>query len=132
MKIISISILMVLGLLFAMASTILISSQVAHAQNLKDSACDGIQFAGGGTGCGAPGDGDNDVSTVITAVINVLSLIAGTAAVIVIIVGGFRYIVSGGDSSGVAGAKNSIIYAIVGLVVVIFAQAIVRFVIGKV
>lgn len=45
-----------------------------------------------------------------------------------IIVGGFRYVISGGDSNGVSGAKNTIMYAIIGLVIVLFAQIIVKFV----
>jgi hypothetical protein len=49
-----------------------------------------------------------------------------------VIIGGFRYIVSNGDSNGVSGAKNTILYAIVGLVIVLFAQVIVRFVLTRV
>jgi len=49
-----------------------------------------------------------------------------------IIFGGFKYITSGGDAGGVTGAKNTILYAIVGLVIVALAQVIVRFVIGTV
>jgi TRAP-type C4-dicarboxylate transport system permease small subunit len=45
-----------------------------------------------------------------------------------IIIGGFRYIVSGGDQTSVTAAKNTIMYAIIGLVVVLFSQVIVRFV----
>jgi len=53
------------------------------------------------------------------------------AAVIMIIVGGFRYITSGGDSTRVGGAKNTLIYAIVGLIIVALAQAIVHFVLNN-
>jgi hypothetical protein len=49
-----------------------------------------------------------------------------------IIIGGLKYITSGGDSSNVTGAKNTILYAVVGLVVVAMAQFIVRFVLTKV
>ena len=48
-----------------------------------------------------------------------------------IIIGGFRYIISSGDSGQITSAKNTILYAIVGLVIVLFAQLIVRFVIGS-
>jgi hypothetical protein len=48
-----------------------------------------------------------------------------------IIIGGFRYVVSGGDSAGVEGAKNTILYAVIGLVVALLAQAIVVFVISR-
>jgi hypothetical protein len=53
-------------------------------------------------------------------------------AVIMIIVGGLKYITSGGDSNNVSSAKSTIIYAIIGLVVVALAQFIVQFVLNKV
>jgi hypothetical protein len=48
-----------------------------------------------------------------------------------IIYGGFRYITSGGDSNGVTAAKNTILYAIIGLIIVALAQIIVNFVLNK-
>ena len=48
-----------------------------------------------------------------------------------IMVGGFKYITSGGDSGNITGAKNTILYAVVGLVVVALAQIIVRFVLAR-
>jgi uncharacterized membrane protein YuzA (DUF378 family) len=67
----------------------------------------------------------------IKNIINLFSIIVGIAAVIMLIVGGFRYVVSAGESGGVSSAKNTIIYAIVGLIVVAMAQIIVRFVLNK-
>jgi len=61
-------------------------------------------------------------------IINIFSIVVGSVSVIMIIIGGFRYIISGGDSAGVTSAKNTILYAIVGLVIVLFSQAIIRFV----
>jgi hypothetical protein len=52
-------------------------------------------------------------------------------AVVMIIIGGLKYITSGGDSGNVTGAKNTILYAIIGLVIVALAQFIVRFVLSK-
>jgi hypothetical protein len=48
-----------------------------------------------------------------------------------IVFGGFKYITSGGDSNNVSGAKNTIIYAIIGLVIVALAQLIVHFVLNQ-
>jgi hypothetical protein len=59
-------------------------------------------------------------------------VIVGVAAVIMIIIGGFRYITSSGDSASVNSAKNTILYAIIGLVIVALAQVIVRFVLNQV
>ncbi len=59
-------------------------------------------------------------------------LAVGTISVIMLIYGGFRYVISGGDSKKVTDAKNTILYAIIGLIISMLAYAIVRFVIGAV
>ena len=69
-----------------------------------------------------------DLPTIINNVINVLLYIVGVAAVVMLIVGGIRYIVSSGDQQAVAGAKNTIIYSIVGIIVAVLAYAAVNFV----
>jgi hypothetical protein len=76
-------------------------------------------------------DQTNTFNNLLTKIINILSIIVGIVAVIMIIVGGFRYITSGGNSEKVAGAKNTILYGIIGLVIVALAQVIVRFVLNK-
>jgi len=67
----------------------------------------------------------------LTVIINIFSVIVGIIAVIMIIVAGFRYITSGGKQESVTGAKNTILYAIIGLIIVALAQVIVRFVLNK-
>jgi hypothetical protein len=62
---------------------------------------------------------------------NVLLFIIGAIAVIMLIVGGIRYTVSAGDSNAITSAKNTILYAIVGIVVAILAYAVVNWVIGS-
>ena len=64
-------------------------------------------------------------------VTDVLLFLAGAVAVIVLIIGGIRYVISSGDSGQLQSAKNTILYAVVGLVVVIMAYAIVNFVINQ-
>lgn len=71
------------------------------------------------------------VNEIIKLVINVFSLIVGVVSVIMIIIGGLKYITSGGEGSNITGAKNTILYAIIGLVVVALAQVIVQFVLEK-
>ena len=71
------------------------------------------------------------ISSVLKVVLNILSAIAAIAAIIMIMISGLRYITSGGDSAGVQGAKNTILYAIVGLVIVVIAQAIVQFTLNR-
>jgi hypothetical protein len=67
----------------------------------------------------------------VKTVVNVLSVVVGIAAVIMIIIGGFRYITSGGKQESVTAAKNTILYAVIGLVIVALAQVIVRFVLTR-
>lgn len=67
----------------------------------------------------------------IKRVVNILLFIIGAIAVIMLIIGGIRYTISGGDQSQVTSAKNTILYAIVGIIVAIFAYAIVNFVLDE-
>lgn len=60
---------------------------------------------------------------------NTILYVVGVIAVIMLIIGGIRYVVSGGDSKKVTDAKNTVLYAIIGLVIAVFAYAIVNFVI---
>ncbi|MBS7346359.1 MAG: hypothetical protein KIG14_01465, partial [Candidatus Sacchiramonaceae bacterium] len=69
-------------------------------------------------------------SGIFTQVTNVLLFLIGVLSVIMLIFGGLRYIISGGNAKSVESAKNTILYAIVGLVVAILAFAIVNFVVG--
>ncbi len=65
---------------------------------------------------------------VITSIVNLLLFVAGAVAVVMIIIGGIRYVTSNGDQAHVKAAKDTIMYSIIGLVVAILAYAIVGFV----
>jgi hypothetical protein len=98
--------------------------------------CNGADSASGATGAdkcasGTHGDASSGLKNVAKKITDLFSIIVGAASVIMIVYGGFRYITSGGDSGKVGNAKNTLIYAIVGLVIVALAQLIVRFVIGQ-
>jgi hypothetical protein len=67
---------------------------------------------------------------VFSVVANTLIFLVGAVAVIFLIIGGLRYVVSNGDSKAVEGAKNTILYAIVGIVVAVISFALVQFVIN--
>lgn len=109
-----------------MAFMVLAVPLSVHAATPAEEACQGIEAAGGSC---STGSGANDsFKKLITSIVNILSLIVGAVSVVMIIIGGFRYVISGGDSNGVQGAKNTIMYAIIGLVIVLFAQVIVAFV----
>lgn len=68
---------------------------------------------------------------ILADAINVFSIVVGVIAVLMIIFGGFRYITSGGNQENVKTAKNAIIYAIIGLIIVALAQIIVKFVLNQ-
>ena len=86
----------------------------------------GINCAGNSLPADLTGNGG-----IVTAVINVLLSIVGVVAIIMIIVGALRMVLSSGNEKTVADARNTIIYAVIGLVVAILAFAIVNYVVGK-
>ena len=89
----------------------------------------------GGVGS-AQGTGVDQVSTdpesLVKQFVNIFLFAVGALSVIMLIWGGIRYTTSAGDSNKVTAAKNTVLYAIVGLVVAILAYAIVNMVIGKI
>jgi len=68
---------------------------------------------------------------VLTKVTNIIALVAGIAAVILIIVGSIRYVASGGNSDKVEEAKRTIIYSLIGIVIIVLAKLIVSLVIAN-
>jgi hypothetical protein len=103
----------------------------AHADAAVDAACNAVSAATGGAANGNCTKDDTGFKKIIGTVISILTIIVGAVSVIMIIIGGFRYVVSNGDSGAVSGAKNTILYAVVGLVIALSAQLIVAFVINK-
>lgn len=75
------------------------------------------------------GAGGANINQIVRNVVNVLLWVVGIASVIMLIVGGIRYVVSAGDQNAVQGAKNTILYALVGLIVAFLAFALINFVI---
>lgn len=103
-------------------------------QQINNGLCAGsnLQFTDNPGQCTvAGGDATSRINDIIHTIVNLLSAVVGVVAVIMIIVGGFRYITSGGNDTSVTSAKNTILYAIIGLVVVALAQLIVRFTLSK-
>lgn len=68
---------------------------------------------------------------IFTTVTNTLLFVVGAISVIMIVIGGLRYVVSGGDSANITTAKNTILYAVVGLIVAMLAYAMIDFVISS-
>lgn len=108
---------------------------IASAQTIQDCVSQGSGLTiAPGAACTptTTANGTTKINTLVTDIVNVFSLVVGIISVIMIVFGGFQYITSGGDTSKVSTAKTTIIYAVVGLIVVAFAQFIVQFVLNKV
>lgn len=119
--------LAVIGLVLAsLAALPLLSAQPAFA-DAKSDLCSGANL---GTSCTLPA-GQKTVPQTIANVVNILIFVIGAVSVIFIVIGGIKYVISNGDQAQVTSAKNTIMYAIVGLVVAIAAYGIVAFVITQ-
>ena len=68
----------------------------------------------------------------IMRITNIVAMLAGIAAVIIIVLAGLRFVTAGGSSEDVAGARRTLIYAVVGLIIVILSRTLVAFVLGKI
>lgn len=123
-----------LALVFSFGIGGVVSAQPSVAGSLCSGAND-LKISSDNKDIGECAGGDEDptdkVNELISQIINVFSVVVGIVAVIMIIYGGFKYITSGGDSGNVTAAKNTILYAIIGLIIVALAQFIVRFILSK-
>ena len=95
----------------------------------QNSAQDGINAAN--PGGNVPQNLFTGSNPLFTTIVNVLLFVIGAISVIMLIIGGIRYTISAGDSTSVTAAKNTIMYAIIGLVIAFLAFAIVNFVLGS-
>lgn len=124
-----------IALVFSIIAFCILLNGSVMAAGLKDQAC-GAAGTAGITSCSSAGSNDaaakSFVGKISRNILNGFSLIIGAVGVIMIVVGGLRYVISSGDSGAVKGAKDTIIYALVGLVIALFAQVIARFVLSKV
>lgn len=119
--------LMSLALVAAMVAVPLVVAPdfASAATDTARKACEGVQASGGGACTGG------QLENFLRDIVNILLFVIGTISVIMIIVGGLRYVLSGGDANSITAGKNTVLYAIIGLVVSIMAYAIVNFVIGS-
>ncbi len=102
------------------------------AATTEESLCTGAGGTFVGGKCNA--EGTQKVGTIgdlLTNVTSIILLIVGAVTVILITIGGIRYAVSGGDGKQATDAKNTVIYAIVGLIVAFLAYALILFIISS-
>ena len=113
----------VLGIVAIVAVLAVVVAPSASAFTIYD----GIQAAHGD---GQPTElfGGAGVFNIVT---NILLFVVGALSVVMLIVGGLRYVISGGNNTAVTAAKNTVLYAIVGLVIAFLAYAVVNFLLGS-
>ena len=100
--------------------------------NTIDEVCGGIGGTVGTSGCDpTASQGGQSLPELAALIINILSWVVGAVAVIMLIFAGFRYVTSGGDENAVKGAKNTVIYAVIGLVIVVLSQIFVNLVLNQ-
>lgn len=98
---------------------------VASAQTVQTEVCNSIG------GCDNNPNNGATLTGAVNLIVNILSVILGTAAVIMLILGGIKYTTSGGDSNAVSSAKNTIIYSLVGLAVAVLAKPLVNLILNN-
>lgn len=103
-----------------------LSGDVMAANSFDQKACNEITDAAqkAALGCSE----SRQATSVVNNLFNVVISVTGIVAVLVIVFGGQRYIVSRGDPGKIAMAKNMIIYGVIGMIVAALAYAIVNFV----
>ena len=115
---------------FAAPSASAISTPpVTIVADLKDDACKGVKQIDSTQGCGTA---DNKFKRIVARIVNLFSYIIGIAAVVMIMVSGFKYLTSAGEAAKVESSKNALVYALVGLAIVALAQFLVRVVLSTV
>jgi uncharacterized membrane protein YidH (DUF202 family) len=117
----------VFGIIFGLPVTALAESAFSGS---KEAVCAGVALDSS-TGCSSLEESTTDPSTTVRTALNILTAVVGIIAVVMMIIAGVKYITSQGDSNQVNSAKNTIIYSVVGLVVVVLTQVVVRFVIAR-
>ncbi len=103
------------------AATLAVTSPVFAASSDLQAGADAAKASGT----------SSDLAGIFAVVSNTLIYIVGAVAVIFLIIGGLRYVISNGDPKAVTAAKDTILYAIIGIVVAILSYAAVNFVISR-
>ena len=102
--------------------------------NVSAQNCDTMTTQNGidcAQGTGTPTTLFGGEGSIFTTVVNVLLFVIGAISVVMLIYGGIRYTTSAGNAASVTAAKNTIMYAIIGLIIAFLAFAIVKWVLGS-
>ncbi len=111
------------AVILAGVTAIVAAPQPAFACTGKECITDGAENVDTGS--------TKTVPSAIKTVTQVLLFLVGAVSVIMLVIGGFKYVVSNGNAEQIKSAKNTIMYAIIGLVVAIVAYAVVDWVVKQ-
>lgn len=116
-------------LISALVLTSIVPAPVFAANSAKDAVCQGagVGTSSGAGGCVAPA-GSPTVNDLIKTGLNIFSAIVGIIAVVMVMLAGVKYMMSQGEAGKINEAKNALLYALVGVVIVAMSQIIVQFV----
>lgn len=120
-------------LAIVMSVLVLTALTPVYAENITQQACQATGAQGTSSACiNQTDDPITGPQGIIKRAINLLSILVGVASVIVIMVAGFSFITSQGEPAALSKAKNSLIFAVIGIVIVVLAQVIAGFVVKQV
>jgi hypothetical protein len=98
--------------------------------DVKDDTAKGACEVKGREGCNKNST-EGNLRGLFSTIVNILLFIVGAVAVIMLVIGGLKYVTSNGDQSAITSAKQTILYAIIGIVVAFLAYAMVNFVVTQ-
>lgn len=118
--------------LLLLATTLCLAAAAVPMGAYADSKSEVCQGLGADPNCTVSGPGGGlSVDNAIKTTIDILSWVGGALAVIMVVLGGIKYVTSAGDSNKVTSAKNTVMYALIGLAIAALAQFLVRYVFTK-
>lgn len=123
--------LAIVKIIIAMAMTIGINVVVpvvgAQVELFPSGACG---KSGGGEICSNMNN--DDTTPLVQVAVNTLLYVAGVVAIIFVVMGGFKLVTSTGDAGKAASARNTILYALAGLVVAGLAFVIIQYIFHRI
>lgn len=120
-------------LLIILFSAFLFVSKPAYAQvGAFDKVCEASGNAGSVCTQNTDANPITGSGGIFTKAINLITFLTGAASIIIIILGGIKYVASTGDPGKVSSAKDTILYAVIGLVVSVSARGIILFIVNRV
>lgn len=119
--------IMAIACMFVFSGLVVAQASMPALAAAKTEVLEGSDAVGGSDA----GNEGTQVAVVIKNVIGILSFLVGLVAVLMIVIAGFRFVTSNGDAATAKSARETIIYAVIGIIITVMAYAIVNFVIDN-